>query len=190
MINAAVEGRSDEGAARAVIRAAGHEVGTVLAKGGKTRLDPLIPNYNRAALHSPWVVFRDSDTKCPVVLRSQLMANVDIASPNFVLRIVHPMTEAWLMADAESFSRFFGVRRGDLPTDPESLSNAKSSVLALCARSRSKVVRSDMVTAAGKTGPLYVSRMNEFAEQVWRVDEAVEVSTSLRRAVVALRRIK
>lgn len=187
MINAAVEGLSDEGVARAVIRAAGHEVGKVFAKGGKTRLDPLIPNYNRAALHEPWVVFRDSDTKCPVELRAQLLQGIDVVSPSFALRIVHPMTEAWLLADRERFAEFFGVRTALVPSGVDSLQNAKATVLHLCSRSRSKVLRADMVTEGGKTGPLYVSRVNEFAEQVWRVGVAAVESESLDRALVALR---
>jgi len=49
MINVVVEGASDRGIARAVVRAAGREVGKIVAKGGKTRLDPDIPKYNRPA---------------------------------------------------------------------------------------------------------------------------------------------
>lgn len=100
MINAVVEGASDEGVARAVIQVSGHDVGKVIVKGGKTRLDPDIRKYNQAARHTPWVVFRDSDNACPVRLRQYLLGQVGALSPSFFLRIVHPMTEGWLLADA------------------------------------------------------------------------------------------
>jgi hypothetical protein len=83
MINVVVEGESDKGMASAVVRAAGNEIGKLIAPGGKTRIDPLIVKYSQAALRSPWVVFRDSDAECPVRLREELMAKIGTVSPYF-----------------------------------------------------------------------------------------------------------
>jgi hypothetical protein len=187
MINAVVEGASDEGVARAVIEAAGRRVGKVIVKNGKTRLDPDVHRYNQAALRSPWVVFRDSDTACPVDLRSRLMAQVQQVSPSFLMRIVHPMSEGWLLADRRGFAKFFHVRSSDIPRDPEALTNPKEAVLRLCARSRLRGIRSDMVASGGRTGRLYVVQMNAFATTAWNVGEASENSDSLRRAVERIR---
>lgn len=189
MINVAVEGASDEEAARAVIRAAGRSVARVIAKGGKTKLDPLVPNYNQAALHAPWVVFRDSDTECPVELVARLTADIGELSPSFLLRIAHPMTEAWLLADRDGFADYFKVRRHDLPVSPETLPHPKQAVLSLCAGSRSRDIRHDVVTKEGKTGPLYVQRINEFAKTRWSVESASAISDSLRRAVDRIREL-
>src|SRR6266568_1792509 len=101
MINVVVEGASDRGVATAVLRAAGREVGKIVVKGGKTRLDPDLPKYNQAASRAQWVVFRDSDTDCPVNLYLKLTRALNVVSPNFLLRIVHPMSEGWLLADPE-----------------------------------------------------------------------------------------
>lgn len=187
IVNAVIEGKSDEGAVERVIAQAGHEVGRVIDKRGKNNLDPDIPRYNQAARQSPWVVFRDTDSVCPVELRRNLTAGITEWSELFHFRLAHSMTEAWLLADAASFARFFSVPVGQVPRDPETLPHAKREVLRLCALSRSRDIRSSMVASDGDTGPLYVARINEFARTEWQVDVAMTVSPSLRRAVERLR---
>lgn len=182
MINVAVEGESDREAAKAVVRASHHVVGQVRVAGGKTRLDPLIPKYKQASLRSPWVVFRDSDSACPVELRAELDQTRFLA-PNFRLRIAHSMTEAWLLADRERFAVYFDVPVSRLPDRPEDLAHAKRSLLALRGNSRSRSIREEVVARDGNAGPLYVARLNEFAASEWRPRVAAELSDSLRRAI-------
>ena len=189
MINVVVEGRSDEEVARAVVHACGHEVAKIVVKGGKTRLDPLLPKYNRASFHAPWVVLRDSDTECPKTLRARLTAGIETLSPSFHLRIAHPMSEAWLLADRKGFASFFQVEESQIPKHPESLQNAKQTVLALCAGSRSRLLRREMVAPGVKLGPLYTTRVNEFASKGWDVESAAAGSESLRRAIDRISRI-
>ncbi|MGV9975405.1 hypothetical protein [Nocardia beijingensis] len=189
MINVVVEGESDRGVASAVARAAGKEIGKLIVKDGKTRIDPLIPKYNQAALRSPWVVFRDSDAKCPVKLYSELTAAISV-SPSFLLRIVHPMSEGWLLADPEGFSEYFGVRISDVPRAPELLAHPKKTVLQLCSRSRSRSVSRDMVAPGERTGPRYTVRINDFAMTRWDVSNAVANSDSLKRAVERIRSLR
>lgn len=187
MINIAVEGESDRETVEAIVRAAGRTVGKVFVAHGKTRLDPKIANYCRAARHASWVVFRDSDGKCPVDLRARLMAGIPEENPRFALRIAHSMAEAWLMADRDGFSRYFHVSAERVPPNPEQLEHAKTTLLALCTRSSSREIRRDMLTDDGQVGPLYVHRINEFAASRWDVESAALNSPSLRRAVQAIR---
>lgn len=189
MINAVVEGESDTGIVRAIIRAANGELGRIVPKGGKSKIDPLLPNYNQAARHTPWVVFRDSDTECPKELYQRLTSGIVTPSPSFLLRIAHPMSEAWLLADQSGFSRYFQVRSARIPRDPETLANPKQTVLRLCAESRSRDIRRDMVVQETKTGPLYVHRINEFAMTSWDVEAAASSSDSLRRALHRIRQL-
>lgn len=189
MINVAVEGESDREVARSVVSRAGHRVNQIRVAGGKTRLDPLIPKYNIASAQYPWVVFRDSDSQCPVELRSRLTVSISSWHPQFVLRIAHSMSEAWLLADRVGFSEFFKVPINRIPRDPEELPNAKQSVLGLCSQSRSTVVRREVTASGTRTGPLYVVRINEFASTRWNVAEAEAVSQSLRRAVDRIGRL-
>lgn len=99
------------------------------------------------------------------------------------------MTEAWLLADRDGFADYFKVRRHDLPVSPETLPHPKQAVLSLCAGSRSRDIRHDVVTKEGKTGPLYVQRINEFAKTRWSVESASAISDSLRRAVDRIREL-
>lgn len=183
MINIAVEGESDREAAKAVVHSAGRSVAKVVVAGGKSKLDPKIAKYNVASAQATWVVFRDSDGTCPVELRRALTSKIADWSPRFMLRIAHTMTEAWLLADRKGFSEYFHVRIGSLPTDPESLNHAKQSLLQLCSKSRSRVIRNEIVTADGHTGPLYVARINSFAAERWDVREAAKLSPTLDRAI-------
>ncbi|MDU0345257.1 hypothetical protein RWH44_06025 [Microbacterium sp. KSW2-29] len=187
MINIAVEGESDREAAKAVVRAAGQVVGKIRVAGGKTRLDPLIPKYNAASSREPWVVFRDSDSACPVALRSKLLAEEIDWRSTFSLRIAHSMTEAWLLADREMFASYFAVPIAKIPTDPELVPHAKRTLLSLVATSsKSRDVRRDMVVGSDETGPLFVSRINEFAATMWRPAVAGESSESLSRAIARI----
>lgn len=186
MINVVVEGESDREAAKAVARAAGRQVDKIRITGGKGQLDKRLPKYNAAARQRPWVVFRDSDAACPVELTSRLIATLIQPSPMFSLRIAHSMVEAWLIADRKGIADFIGVSTARVPRDPESLRNAKQSLLNLLMDSGNRALRRDMVTDDGKTGPLYVARLNEFAGTKWDVEVAAEVSPSLGRAIVAI----
>lgn len=187
MISVVVEGASDTGMAEAVIREAGGDVIRTIVKGGKTKLDPLIPKYNRAARRSPYVVFRDSDTVCPRDLKQRLMINVDDVSPLFQLRVVHTMTEGWLLSDRAGFADYFGVSRDRIPRDSESLAHPKTTLLDLCSKSSIKDIRAEVVRPDGKEGGLYTEHLNEFARSLWNVESAASNSESLERAVRAIR---
>lgn len=189
MINIAVEGESDQEVARSVAAHAGQEVNQVRVAGGKTKLDPLIRKYNSASTQMSWVVFRDSDGVCPVELRNRLLTGISHTSPDFRLRIAHSMSEAWLLAHPEGFADYFRVPANRIPSDPESLRNAKQTVLSLCGRSRSKVIREEMTVSGSQVGPLYVTRINEFAATTWDARIAELNSQSLRRAIAAIRQI-
>jgi hypothetical protein len=183
LINVVVEGDSDRGAVKAIVDSTGRTVTNVFVAGGKTRLDPKITKYNQAARQSSWIVFRDSDGRCPARLRAEIAAKITAWSPNFLLRIAHSMTEAWLLADRDGFADFFRVKVGQVPADPESLPHAKQEVLRLCEHSKVRTIRQDMVRSTGETGPLYTVRINEFAATRWDVGAAAANSDSLARAI-------
>ena len=180
-----IEGQSDQGMAKRIIRHSGLSVGQLVTKHGSGNIDKLIPKLSRTTTNNPWVVFRDSDTRCPVEFRRQLTKSTTV-NPAFLLRIVHPMTEGWLMADPQSFSQYFKVTAKKVPVDTELLPHAKRNLLALCKNSRSRDIRSDVVRPDGGAGPLYVSRINEFAEDYWDIATASQNSPSLKRALIRL----
>ena len=180
-----VEGESDKAVARRVVEFAGRHVLHVTVTRGKTKLDSKLANYSRAARDRPWVVFRDSDNQCPVSLRQRLLAGIP-DNPLFALRIVHTMTEAWLMADRLGFSRYFAVSFDTVPVDPEAKPHAKQTLLRLCQRSRSRDIREEVVHGQAHPGPLFVERLTEFASRHWNVSVAAQSCPSLQRAITAL----
>lgn len=184
MINAVFEGESDRATAEAVIQAAGRTVNRLYSTNGKSTLDTRLHKYVQAAQHGgSWVVFRDSDSECPVQLQSRLMSGITDVSPAFLLRIVHPMTEAWLMADRAGFAEYFGVRPTQIPGEPEVLPHPKRTLLELCQASRKRPMREEMVASQLRAGPLYTVHLNEFARTAWNVDVAASNSDSLSRAI-------
>ena len=180
-----VEGESDKAVARRVVEFAGRHVLHVTVTRGKTKLDSKLANYSRAARDQPWVVFRDSDNQCPVSLRRRLLAGIP-DNPLFALRIVHTMTEAWLMADRLGFSRYFAVSFDTVPVDPEAKPHAKQTLLRLCQRSRSRDIREEVVHGQAHPGLLFVERLTEFASRHWNVSVAAQSCPSLQRAITAL----
>ena len=182
MLRIVVEGESDRGAAEAIVKSRGFEEFSISSKGGVSNLDKQLAAYNRAAARGPWLVIRDSDAKCPVRLRSELIDGE--WSSGISLRLACSMIEAWLMADAEKFAAWFSVSLAKVPSLPDDLEHAKRSLLTLCSSSRSRDIRTGVVTQDGnRAGPLYVSVLNDYARTTWRPDVAAESSPSLARGL-------
>lgn len=183
-----VEGSSDEWAARRVVEYAGRDVTQVRSTGGASRLDQKISNYSQAARQDPWVVFRDSDSRCPVELRNELLERAS-DNPLFALRIAHTMIEAWLMADREGFADYFRVSVDLVSPEPESLPHAKRALLSLCRHSQSRDIREEVAYDEAHPGPLFVDHLNEFARHHWDVGKAAESAPSLARAIRAIKQL-
>ena len=189
MIHVALEGQSDEGAVEKLLDEFGYRMHPPSIKRGTGALDALIPAYNRAAVRSPWLVVRDADQNCPVALRARLIGGEQNAG--FCLRIAKSMIEAWLMADDESFSSYFGVSRNRIPSAPEELEHAKRAMLALCMKSRLREIREGLVDGSGsRPGPRYVSLVNGFAREAWRPTVAADRAPSLARAIAEIARLQ
>ncbi|VEG25606.1 hypothetical protein [Actinomyces howellii] len=188
-VRVAVEGRSDTGMVAALLAHVGLTLASCLVRDGASNLDQLIPNLAQTTRHDPWIVFRDSDNRCPVELREELIGSRAHGN-GFELRIACSMTEAWLLADRDGFATFFKVPVKKLPQAPDSLPHAKKELLRLCQTCRSPRLRADVVRADGGPGPLYPLRVNEFARERWDVSRAQDNSPSLARAVERLRAMR
>lgn len=187
-ISGAVEGPTDEAVLRAIVNARGAAVHRVHVQHGKPNLRRALPGYNAAAMHAPWIVVVDLDDEyacASLLVKDWLPAR----SPQMRLRVAVRQIEAWLLADADHFSKFFGVRRGQVPASPDELSDPKNTVVALVSGSKKTAIKADMVPRPGsgrRVGPAYAARLIEFvsrSENRWRVDAAALASPSLRRCV-------
>jgi hypothetical protein len=75
--------------------------------------------------------------------------------------------------------------RHNIDLDP----NPKETLINIARTSRNRSIREDLVprqASGAKVGPLYVPRLIEFAEKLWRPDIAANESESLRRCILAL----
>ena len=190
-ISAAVEGAVDEAVVRKLIAHAGGHIGSVYGKNGKAELLQRMPGYNNAARYAPWVVLVDlnGDAECaPSILNDWAPS----PAASLCFRIAVREVEAWLIADAPTFSKYLSIRPGNLPSEPENLERPKDTVVNFARRSRRQAIRRDMVPREGsgrRVGPAYASRLIEYIEQHWRPRAAAERSDSVRRAMDCIERL-
>jgi hypothetical protein len=193
-VSGAVEGPSDERALRRIVESRGGIVNRVQVQGGKPSLRRALTGYNAAARRNPWLVLvdLDRDFPCASALATDWMP---APSAHMCFRVVVRQLESWLLADTDHFSRWFGVRRGVIPPDPDSLPDAKATLLALVGNSRKRALRADIVPRPGsgrRVGPAYSSRLMEFIANPrdgWRPDEAAKRSRSLARCLTRLEQL-
>jgi hypothetical protein len=183
-ISGATEGPTDELVLRRIVATRGGIVHRVQVQGGKPALRRALPGYNSAARRDPWLVLvdLDRDFPCPGALVADWLP---APSEKMRFRVVVRQVESWLLADADHFASWFGVRRGAVPDYPDELPDAKETLLTLVGTSRKREVRADVVPRPGsrrRTGPAYSSRLMEFlidGHRGWRPEEAARRSPSL-----------
>lgn len=190
-ISGAVEGPSDERAFRRLVQLRGGQVHRVQVANGKPGLRRALPGYNQAAKRSAWLVLVDLDQDFPCA--GSLVAEwLPTPSAGMRFRVVVRQLESWLLADAERFARWFGVRKTAIPPSPDLLPDAKDALLAVVARSRRAAVREDMIPRPGsrrRVGPAYASRLMEFigdSQEGWRPEVAARRSPSLSTCMARL----
>jgi len=186
-ISVAVEGSVDEVVLSSVARQVGAHVARVYGKRGKDDLRKKIIGFNEDARFNPWVVLVDlDDAGCAPELRSEWLPN-----PNRRMRLRFAVREieSWLLADPQSLARFLRVPISQIPLNPENLPDPKMTVVDLARRSRSRVIRDDMVPSQGSgrsIGPAYPSRLIEFTLRHWRPRVAMRNADSLRRCRIRI----
>lgn len=190
-ISGAVEGPTDDVVLRRIVEARGAFIHRVQVQNGKPNLRRALPGYNQAARWSSWLVLVDLDRDFPCA-GPMVGEWMPAPSAHMRFRIVVRQIESWLMADAERLARFFSVRRAAVPATPDTLPDAKATLLALAAGSHRKAIRQDMVPRAGsgrRVGPAYTSRLIDFANDPvrgWRPEVAARSSPSLAKCLSRL----
>ena len=190
MIPVLLEGDTDLPIAEKLLNLVGSEVGTVHGLKGESRLDQLLPSYNRAARFGRWFVLRDlnGDGECAPELVHRLLPH---SAARMCFRVAVRASEAWLLADREAIGDFLAIGTGRVSESPDSLRDPKRAVVNLARSSRRRAIREDMVPARGtsaRVGPGYTARMIEFSSSLWRPEVAATRSPSLAKCIAALRR--
>lgn len=184
----AVEGPVDAAVLRRILRQAGHDAGPIHIKNGKPAVLDKLGGYNAAARLMPWIVLVDlnGDAECAP---SFVAKHLPSPAEQMQFRVAVRQVEAWLLADAIGFAHFLRVSRDRLPGDPDSLENAKRTLVEIARHSNDRKVREEITPSPGsgrQVGPGYVARMIEFIQVTWNPEDAASRSESLRRCLSCL----
>lgn len=74
------------------------------------------------------------------------------------------------MADRESFAKFLGVSRDEIPQKPDEITRPKETLVNLARSSSLRRIRDDIVPRSGsilRVGPDYNGRLTEFISAHW-----------------------
>jgi len=159
-------------------------------QGGNAMMRSRFGSYCQLAQHHPTIILTDLDaTPCAPELRAGWLASAQVREPlpdGMAFCIAVREVESWLLADAERFANFLGVRPQAIDPQPERNLDPKQHVLELARRSRRREVREGLPPPAGSDGKVgleYNPLMEDFARHAWRPDVAAANSASLRRAM-------
>ncbi|SMF95363.1 protein of unknown function [Methylomagnum ishizawai] len=141
-------------------------------------------NIARSTL--PVLVLTDLDAHpCPSAL-VQAWRGKERFSPNLLFRIAVRETEAWLLADRESFSAYTGIPIDKITQTPEDESDPKGELLRLirrhCKNRELKAALLPTPGAAAKVGLGYNDALCRYVRGHWSPQSAAALAPSLVRA--------
>ena len=194
-IHYAVEGPTDEPVAKKILLVTGFKpLRSVIAE-GKENLRKRLPGLNLAAASMPWLVIRDldydDDQSCIPALQKSLL-NGHECNRFMCLRFAVRAMEAWLLADLDAFTEFFGIRR-TIDHQPESLDDPKQYLIDICRRSKKKEIKEGIPPLPQSKrvyGPDYITLLREFTAGHWDPLKARMNAPSLGRALDCLTRLQ
>ncbi|HRX87492.1 MAG TPA: hypothetical protein P5572_20900 [Phycisphaerae bacterium] len=141
-----------------------------------------IAAFNQAARGMPWLVLTDLDlSECPAALIRTWFEGT-VKNPNLLLRVAVREVEAWLLADRDNFSKFAGIRAGNLSKNVEAIEDPKRHLIQLARKSRSRAIREDLVPrpkSTARQGPNHNGRLIEFVVRHWSPRTAAAHAPSL-----------
>lgn len=158
---------------------------TIYNRGGNGYLRRNVNGFNLAARGIPFLIGTDLDRyQCPTALIQDWLLSPK--HHNLLLRVAVREAEAWVLADKENFAGFLGIRAALIPDNVEDIVNAKSELIRLASRARSRIIREDICPPPRSTrivGPNYNARLTTFVRQSWDPDSARQRATSLGRTM-------
>lgn len=156
---------------------------------GNGQIKSGIEKFRTSSYALPHVVLTDLDNyPCPPALLDN-WGVIDLP-PQLLFRIAVREVEAWLLADREGIAEFLHVAVSKIPHAPEAEIDPKRTLLNLARRSRKKRLTQELVPALGSSaqiGPLYNTRLCEFVNDKWNVEQAKLLAHSLSRTLNRLK---
>ncbi|MDD3926266.1 MAG: hypothetical protein PHT33_06385 [bacterium] len=190
IVDALVEGPTDEAVAKKLIAAYYHEYGTTYGKQGHGYLCKKASGF---AVHAQYgnpilmlVDFMDTGYMCPGEVPAAWLPN---PCEKLLLRVVVREIESWLLADAEGLAEYLGVSKVRIPSAPEILIDPKQTLINIARYSRKAYLRDAIVpkiNCSANAGPEYVDAIKEFVYKHWNIEAALNRSLSLSKCVKRL----
>lgn len=147
-----------------------------------------IKDINDSARGMPFMVLVDLDTEeCAPILISKWLK--EPKHPNMIFRVAVREVESWVMADADGFSRFLGIKPSLFPFDMDSIDDPKRFLIQMAGKSKKKELRKAIVPKPGsntRVGPDYNGVLISFVYSDWDITRAIKRSKSLKHAVDAI----
>ena len=158
---------------------------THMGRKGCTYLKRKLPELLKLAGNIPVLLLVDLDRgSCAPALISSWMRGQHQPN-NLLLRVIVREAEAWLLADQQGFSDYFGVPLNKLPQDPETMVDPKEKLLSLVWNYTKQPIKGDVVvkSSSGLRQALsYNARMRDFVHNGWSLQRACASADSLSRA--------
>lgn len=197
VVNLAVEDELSEHLLRATIAQTGRPmlVGAVHGRQGNGYLKRMLPAFQNAARGLAWLVMTDLDDRpcAPELIEDWFGCRIDDYAahrhPNLIFRVAVRESESWVMADRDAFADFLGIPTQSIPTEIDTVVDAKKCLLDLARTSRKRDLKDDLVPRPGDKrtiGPDYNGRLADFVHSSWRASRAKTASPSFHRAFSAL----
>lgn len=193
-ISLAVEDQLSEAVLREILNITEDRflVTTCYSRGGFGYLKKNIAGFNNAAKGIPFLVLTDLDTaECPPALIKEWLPYPK--HPNLIFRVAVREVEAWLLADNVGFAKYIGIQKDKVPHDVEAIADPKETLVNLTRKSRKRKLREAIVPRTGsqaKQGPDYNGSLIPFVTNHWNIKEAMKNSSSLKKAIDAIKRLK
>ncbi|MCP4698391.1 MAG: DUF4276 family protein [Gammaproteobacteria bacterium] len=163
-----------------------------LRKKGFGHLKRKLPDLVKLAYNIPVFLCTDLDrTECPPALIAAWCGKRRLPD-KLLFRVAVRETEAWLLADRESFAEFSGTPLSKVPSTPETLDDPKQHLLELVRRYGSRELKADILPAPktkAKVGFGYNLRLSKFVKECWSVEQAATNADSLYRTLCRLREL-
>lgn len=178
-------------------------LGNIPARGGEVKSKVL--KSNSLAKDYPVVMLLDLDQGCAPELKNKLLQG-NLQTRHFLMNISVDEAEAWLMADRQGFSSFFGIDINAIPV-PEMQKQGghvermemnfpyKSSLMLthdLALHSSKKEIRQKVGVSdpnGPKKGKEYNDAIVPFVANNWNIDAALPNSDSLQRMARRLKEL-
>jgi hypothetical protein len=164
-------------------------IGVVYPGNGFGYIKNHLDGFNKASKGIPLFAIADLVGDCPVTQINQWLPYG--IERNLLFRIAVKESEAWILADKEGFSSFLGINRKLMPDDVDNILDPKRTLINLARRSIRRNLRDSLVprpNTDAEIGPDYNSRLSEFVLNRWDPYRASQNSSSLNRAISALKK--